>query len=705
MNVSLTTLVKFLLANPEHLPRLRTKIQDMPDLVNIFDTLSIQTEIAVWSEWLEQAGQQIPSLIPSLLHDLQSMGDETSLTYEKAPEPTNIGPLLAPATSSEHAPPAPFPLRPPTPLPHSLTPAQGSTSALRTPLAVPTPLPKPVTVPGGKPGTLSWIPSSSSPKLEAPLFGNDDLGESTMMEDGVVPPVLTFSQTEMKPISSPSHPAPKTISSPSHPAPSVSDTSNPRGTSSSSEILPSRSTPFPVSPLMTTLAEPSPLELPMPPKLPVSQEPIIRIPPPSSQPLPESSQELPIPSSLSKGSLFSSSEIPPETPSPTEQTVQPPQPDPLARTQATPIASASSSDAFPQETSRPEERNLQHLTGDEKKQIAQENSRRVYASGLGWHRFQLDPLAGKILPESPAKTGAQWLHCRIEQDQEGLVIRELHLHLSLKQILVYQNLLWYWKYPPNPQLFRTDIESIAKTLPAVIVDFLLDLVSPGLFVQAADAHLSHSFSQAIVPQPGAGANPSSGVDLGSAAVSSHILEKKSNPSNDATYGIGDNAVLVKSPFAVRPISSDLGETTLTRQAVLEPLQPPPQPTYVSVLQEIQPNWFQRWLDKWFPHPTQFETVSVLRVGETQDLSELGLSVTFLIESTSHATFPWLRITRDAQLHRDATVTLLWNQEQKQILPPNCKSTGALSRSTEKGTLQIQFEQHGYQPLRLHIRWS
>lgn len=715
MNVSLTTLAKFLLANPEHLQKIRARIQHIPILVQQFDRLSLQSDVQEWSRWLEVAGQEIPSLLSSLLDELQSLGEETSLSLDRAPEPTNIGPLSTPVVSVLPLPPplsaiaTPLP-KPPTPLPPLLPPHREDASYTfpkppppLSPLSPHTPMAKP-----SSPPTLSWISPPSSPNLEAALFGNDDVGESTMMEGETSPPVLTYSQTDLKPISSPSNLSPPALQR------------NQSAGSLPQPVLPPGASRVPQSPpppniLMTTVSsESSPAELlagwnhANTPVSPSTESPSAE----TLSPLKQNSQKLPSPPSKQKqpedksNSADSSAEsTATEHPSPTESVPSLESKELLAKTTAMSVSESSNDSEQPSVEATTEKVPLVQLSSDAKKQIARENSKQVYSGGLGWHRYQFHLKQGRVLPEIPAIPETNWLHCRIEQDQDGLTIRELHLHFSEKQVLVYQNLLWFWQYPPNKQLFRTDIENITKTLPAELMDFLLDLVSPGLFVQAADAHLSHSFSQAIAPQPRSTTSPDSRMSEPSKdthrakGLPSSALSDPSAPLSE------ENEVLGRSPFAVRPVSADLGETTLTRQAVLEPLQTPPQPTYVTVLQEIQPTWLQRWLDKWFPHPPQFDTVSVLRVGETQELTELGLSITFLIESTSFSTFPWIRITRDPDLHRDATVTLLWNQEQKQLLPPNCKSTGALSRSTERGILQIQFEQHGYQPLRLHIRWS
>ena len=184
-------------------------------------------------------------------------------------------------------------------------------------------------------------------------------------------------------------------------------------------------------------------------------------------------------------------------------------------------------------------------------------------------------------------------------------------------------------------------------------------------------------------------------------LSPHQSQEMSAPSLTS----GENAILSQSPFAVRPVSEEAGETTLTRRAILEPMHSPPPPSQLTIQQELQPTWWSRFIGRFLPQPPVLETISVLQVNETQEIVELGLSITFLIESTSSTTFPWVRVMRESHNNQDAVVTLQWNEDQSHKLPPNFKSTGALSRSPELGKLTITFEQPGYQPLRLHIHWS
>ncbi|TNE45298.1 MAG: hypothetical protein EP343_27170 [Deltaproteobacteria bacterium] len=546
MNVSITTLARYLMEHVEDHHLIYKQVESFPGLALSFEALRTKDSIKDWVTWIEAAKEKVPTLVSTLVLDLETLGEETSMEVSPLRETTKMSP----------------PPSPPTPSPLAW---------LNTPEKAP----------------LTPQPIQTPPPSQREEEDDDELGEATMMESslpsankGPVTPSHLFSANPLK----------------------------------TEDPMAETSLELPLSPPPDPFSAPSPVEMDAP-------------------------------------------ELPPEE-------EHPPTPKPKR-------------------------------TSDEQKEIAKHNTQLVYSGGLGWHRYQFDPDSGYILSETEEQPNCIWMHTRIEESDDGATIREMHLHVSEEKVLVYRNLLWYWQNPETKELTKTNIVSISDVLRDETVDLLLDLVSPGLFVQAADAQLSYSFSQAISPS---GSTRKSQLE---GELSPHQSQEISAPSLTS----GENAIFSQSPFAVRPVSEEAGETTFTRRAVLEPLVTPPTPSQLTIQQELQPSWFSRMLRRFLPQPPVLETISELQVNETQEIQELGLSITFLIESTASSTFPWVRITRDNENSQDAIVSLQWNHDQTHKLPPNFKSTGALSRSPGLGQLTITFEQPGYQPLRLHIHWS
>lgn len=377
--------------------------------------------------------------------------------------------------------------------------------------------------------------------------------------------------------------------------------------------------------------------------------------------------------------------------------------------------------------------------GHPMKKRAIANSKLVYGNAqTGWRQFQLNTETGEVLPFEEKHEKACELRCHIVEKFDIQMMSEMSLRLSEHRELSYKDNKWWWKNSRKlDEPVKMDIKHISRVLPADVVDLLLDLVSPGLVFQGTNAYLSVSYvptddeqkmiaeaAEAMLKRKRAEkqkkqgqATPAQKAPFSDDAPTNEQfpenVPKRRNPASipldeplpgDASFlSSGEPVILTKSPFAFRPLGEEeQGESTEARRAVLLSSQKMPAPRELLIELETERAGLAAWL---FGRRTgKRETIDILSVNESRIFEDMGLQVTFMIESSSKAIFPWVRVRRDKRTATEAEFRLKWNRWQEQILPPGCTSTGALSRHPDLGTLSISIRQPGQATRIMHLTW-
>jgi hypothetical protein len=365
-----------------------------------------------------------------------------------------------------------------------------------------------------------------------------------------------------------------------------------------------------------------------------------------------------------------------------------------------------------------------------KQKIALNNSKQIYSSGEGWHKFQINLKTGQILPLSESVKHAIPLRCKLALNGDRLYMDELHLTFSDHRSLVYRERKWYWNNTRQiERAVRMDIRDISRVLQADVVDLLLDLVSPGLIFQGADAYLSVSVisdqgeyqkllvkevtdeeDSAPTPRDTQTNPPPVASHHSSPPTPAQETQVRRNPASiplnkplpaDASFiNNKEKIVLTRSPFAFAPDAEEPGESTDTRRAFREPKSAPPKPKEL-IIERIHPmkkGWFGRVT------PETKEKLATLTINASHIFKDVGIQITFMLETTSEAIFPWVRLTRSAKMNTEAEIKLVWNGEQEQRLPPDYRTTGALSRSQFMGNLRVHITLPDGRKDQLLISW-
>lgn len=368
----------------------------------------------------------------------------------------------------------------------------------------------------------------------------------------------------------------------------------------------------------------------------------------------------------------------------------------------------------------------------DKTERAMHNSKLVYMTGPGEKQFTFDIRTGELSPYTEHKQGLLTLRCKLELKKDKLIMKELELTFSEHRSLSYRGHKWYWNNTRQiDHAIRMDIKDISRVLQADVVDLLLDLVSPGLIYQGTDMYLSMSaqpssdiqlhnsapLSSSIgsMTLPSAAPSPSIQIDmiLGAEVAHTEVKHTKINPadiplnkplpSDSSFLSSGEKVALTRSPFAFNPETPTEGETTQSRRAMIETKQksrqPEPKELFIEYI-AASPRGIKSWFSK-APSPVE---VARLTINQTHIIQDLGIQLTFLVETTADTMFPWVRVNRSVKFNTEATVQLEWNHDHTQTLPPGCISTGALSRNPVLGRLHmtIQAPKQGQQ--HLHISW-